>query len=260
MTMSPQEIQAKQFHVRFRGFDVEEVDGFLEQIAEHYLMLIEEKKSLASVVDSLTAELNSLKNEENSFKNAIISAQRVADEMMQRSQDQANSLLAKAQDEVSELKDAAHKEISALEYRVDELRGVQTRLRDDLRQVIGTYLEQIEQTFGTLNTDNLVESITTETTGLEDVEIVERPDDEVEASVDAEAGIAGLGELYEKIDLGSDGDSLLEKESPGEDLSAINLSEAGSAIPDLDDEVMFTLDDPLDKVEFDINLSEDDKR
>ena len=34
MTITPQDIQSKQFHVRMRGFDVDEVDKFLEKVAE----------------------------------------------------------------------------------------------------------------------------------------------------------------------------------------------------------------------------------
>lgn len=267
MTMSPQEIQTKQFHVRFRGFDVEEVDGFLEQVAEHYMMVIEEKKTLSATVDSLQAELDSLKNEEHSFKNAIISAQRVADEMLRKSEDQANSLLAKAQDECEELKEAAHKEITELEYRVDELRGLQSKLHDDLRQVIGQYVEQMEQTF-TASQSETVSDESSETVGLEDLEIVSASDDaetapdeeaaSVENTSEIEAAEPDLGDLYETIDLGSDGGALLDGDSLSGDIGSIELEEAGATgalIPDLDDEVMFTLEDPLDVEDVDVSIS-----
>ncbi len=262
MTMSPQEIQAKQFHVRFRGFDVEEVDDFLGQVAEHYLMLIEEKKTLAATVESLKSELDALKTEEHSFKDAIISAQRVADEMRQKSREEAQELLAKANDEVRDLKDAANKEITELEYRVDELRGTQAKLYDDLKQVIGTYLEQIEQTFvcDSSRTATVADaSSVLETAALEDLEVVEdikNEDDTLgDISVETEDAEADLGDLYEKIDLGADGETLLESGMKDTDIGSINLDEAGGgSIPDLDDEVMFTLEDPLDVEEIDVPI------
>jgi len=261
MTISPQEIQAKQFHVRFRGFDVEEVDSFLEQVAEHYLLLLEEKKALAAELASLTKELDSLKNEEDSFKDAIISAQRVSDEMRQKSQEQANALLAKAQDEVEELKSAAHQEITELEYRVDELRGLQSKLRDDLRQVIASYLQQIEQNFGAPVPEGSGKQEETPAASLVDL---------AEEEPEAEDG-PDLGELYEKIDLGAGGLALADEEEPDDEnfnladsshSAPINLKdESGkvSAIPDLDDEVMFTLEDPLDHDEIDVAINESDR-
>jgi len=265
MTISPQDIQAKQFHVRFRGFDVEEVDSFLEQVAEHYLLLLEGKKSLTAKVESLTRQLESLKNEEHSFKDAIISAQRVADEMKQKSQEQAKALLTQAQDEVEELKNAAHQEIMELEYRVDELRGVQTKLRDDLRQVITSYLEQVEQGFETPSPDDSDKPEDTPAATPIDL-----PEEERESKAGPD-----LGDLYEKIDLGPGGLALSDEDEvddevfnlsdqarPAQDNDSVNLKdESGttSAIPDLDDEVMFTLEDPLDHDEIDVAIKERDR-
>ncbi|NOX25247.1 MAG: DivIVA domain-containing protein [Deltaproteobacteria bacterium] len=229
--MSPKEIQAKQFHVRFRGFDVEEVDGFLEEIAEHYLLLIEEKKTLASKVELVKSELAAIKNEEHSFKDAMISAQRVADEMHQRSKQQATALLEQARKEAEELKQAARQEIAELKDRVAEMHGIKNELHEELRQIIGTYQERVEQTFTESQSDKAHAG---------DV----APD---EVAVAAEE--PDLGDLYEKVDLGPVEEPLLEKN----DLPA-KTDNAGSSIPDLDDEVMFTLEDPLDKEKIDVPI------
>ncbi len=252
MTMSPQDIQAKQFHVRFRGFDVEEVDGFLEQVAEHYLMALEENKTLTDTVQSLTGKLDALKNEEHSFKEAIISAQRVADDMRQKSKEQASALLLKAQNEAEELKDAAHKEITELEYQVDELRGMQSKLQADLKQLVGSYLEQIEQTFDSSGHQHSMTRLDAETAEVNlSSEAAVLPDDDLVAELPVGPELdtpqkateePELDDLYEKIDLGPDG------------IALVGESEGGS-IPDLDDDVMFTLEDPLDKDGFDVVIN-----
>ena len=46
MTITAQDIQSKQFHVRMRGFDVDEVDKFLEKIAEEFLIITLENKQI----------------------------------------------------------------------------------------------------------------------------------------------------------------------------------------------------------------------
>ncbi|MFW8600271.1 DivIVA domain-containing protein [Desulfobacterota bacterium M19] len=256
MTISPEEIQAKQFHVRFRGFDVDEVDGFLEQVAEHYLMALEEKRTLTEQVETLRQEINSLKNEEHSFKDALIAGQKVVDEMKQRGRERADELLSKARQEVKELKDAANQEIVELEGQVDELRAMQGKLAADLRRVINNYLSGIEQNIGG------------STGGVrpEDDEPREKavpsPDTTPDPPLD-------LDDLYEKIDLNADS-------QPGSEMAAdmglpdelpkapatisLDVEEPDITMPDLDNEIMFTLEDPLDNEEIDITIAGDKKK
>ncbi len=266
--LSPQEIQAKQFPVRFRGFDVEEVDAFLEQVAEQCLMLEEENKSLRREREALRQELDTLKSEETSFKDAIISAQKVADEMKRKSREEANELLLAAQEEVKALKDEAHREVAELERRVDELRGMQTRIHDDLKAVIARYLEQMEA--------NLAGAPPAATETGADVGEVTPPAPEIsgdgeqpdqQASTDEESGDGrDLADLYEKIDLadldtppteeeimemtgsGQEEDLPISPDDIADKLPSLDLDqEEGGAIPGEIDDVMFSLDDPLDK-------------
>ncbi len=253
MTISPEDIQAKQFHVRFRGFDVDEVDGFLEQVAEHYLMALEEKRTLTEQVETLRQEINFLKNEEHSFKDALIAGQKVVDEMKQRGRERADDLLLKAREEVKELKDAANLEIAELEGRVDELRAMQGELAADLRRVIDNYLSGIEQ-----NIDGAPSRA-----GAEDDEPrAAAPDSTPDPPLD-------LDDLYEKIDLGTDSSLSSEMEAdmglPDELPKApatisLDVDEPGITMPDLDNEIMFTLEDPLDNEEIDITIAGSKKK
>ncbi len=255
MTISPEDIQSKQFHVRFRGFDVDEVDGFLEQVAEHYLMALEEKRTLTEQVETLRQEINSLKNEEHSFKDALIAGQKVVDEMKQRGRERADDLLVKAREEVEELKDAANLEIAELEGRVDELRAMQGKLAADLRRVIDNYLSGIEQ-----NIDGAPSRV-----GAEDDE----PQEEVAAPDTTPDPPLDLDDLYEKVDLGADSplssgmgvDMGLPDELPKAPATiSLDVEDSGITMPDLDDEIMFTLEDPLDNEEIDITIAGNEKK
>jgi len=53
MILTAQDIQSQQFHVRFRGFDVEEVDDFLEKIATAFQTVSEENHKLKDRLESL---------------------------------------------------------------------------------------------------------------------------------------------------------------------------------------------------------------
>lgn len=243
MTLMPEDIQSKQFHVRFRGFDVEEVDGFLEQVAENFLMLLEENKTLKLRIETMTQELAGFKEDETSFKNAILSAQKVVDEMKKKSRSDANRLMMQANAEATQLKDEANREIAALEARVDQLKGMQAKIMKDLRGVLNGYLEQLDDTtlsVGEVQPQELAKMSppaakkpVVEQTPLYEKIVVEDDEpwlDSPETDLTVEAGDQRGGRFA------------------GPSIGGLDFEDEPSVtIPDMDDEVMFTLDDPLDQ-------------
>jgi len=247
MTLMPEDIQSKQFHVRFRGFDVEEVDGFLEQVAENFLMLLEENRTAKAKIEAMTQELENFRQDESSFKSAILSAQKVGDEMKRKSRSDANRMLALATAEVTQLKDKANSEIAALEERVEQLRGMQSKIMNDLRGVLNGYLDQ-------LNTSE----INARPVAANPLVMPTQAPPPVSKKTEIDPS-----PLYESITVDDEEDPWLaqaEAELHSEDAESGNESFPGPAvggldledeprvtIPALDDEVMFSLEDPLDQ-------------
>jgi len=272
MSLTPQDIQDKQFHVRFRGFDIEEVDAFLELIFENFSALVEENRELQRRVDSLSTELDGIKEQESSFRSAMISAKSLADEMVTKSREEANelrerareqvkSMREEAQEEISQLKDEAHKEIADLERRVDELREMESAFERDMQQVILTYQEKLSG--HTHEAYSVEESTPKETEAQSTWEVLDLEDDEAEPEEEAEStpvddeslegdgpeseGAPDLTDLYEKIDLGENlgGDSLAAAQDDHDD--AVDEDDQARLVPDLESEVVFSLQDPLEE-------------
>ena len=87
MSITPQDILEQEFHVRFRGFDMAEVDAFLEMVAEHFSMLFDENRQLSEQLQALQqaqveqqAPAVDSRLEEN-LKEAIVSVREVASEL-----------------------------------------------------------------------------------------------------------------------------------------------------------------------------------
>jgi cell division initiation protein len=57
MNITPQDIIDKEFRVKFRGFDMAEVDSFLEEVAESFFKLIEENTLLNEKILALQQDL-----------------------------------------------------------------------------------------------------------------------------------------------------------------------------------------------------------
>ncbi|NTV12381.1 MAG: DivIVA domain-containing protein [Desulfobulbaceae bacterium] len=114
MTITPQEIQSKQFHVRLRGFDADEVDKFLEKLSEEFLLLSLEHKQAFERIDSLEKEIANYRNKEQAFQAAILSAHRISDEMQERSRRESEEALQKARREAAALDEKSRQESEAI--------------------------------------------------------------------------------------------------------------------------------------------------
>ena len=75
MNLTPLDIQHQQFRIRFRGFDIHEVDRFLEQLSEAFTALQSENKELREEMRHLKLEIQGFKEREESFKRAMLNSQ-----------------------------------------------------------------------------------------------------------------------------------------------------------------------------------------
>ena len=62
MEMTPQDIIDKEFRVKFRGFDMAEVDTFLEELAENFFKLTEENTLLHEKISALRRDLGTARS------------------------------------------------------------------------------------------------------------------------------------------------------------------------------------------------------
>jgi cell division initiation protein len=144
MDLSAIDVQQKTFRERFRGYDPDDVEDFLDRVVEtlrgYELKLRQQQESL----DALQQDLAGTKEAEEAIKRTYITAQRTSQEMVSEAQAKANSIVDKAKHqaeatvsearaEVKRTRDEASAEHDALKRRVAQLRtavgDLQTRLQ-----------------------------------------------------------------------------------------------------------------------------------
>ena len=156
MTITPQDIQSKQFHVRMRGFDMDEVDKFLEKVAEELLIVSLENKQLLEKIETMEKELANYKNKEQTFQSAILSAQRISDEMQARSRQEADELVMNAKKTAEELEAGIRQEVDELvEKSQQEAEELRVSAETEARQILAD--SQKEHRELTSNINHLIE-------------------------------------------------------------------------------------------------------
>jgi cell division initiation protein len=144
MKMTPLEIQQQQFKVRFRGFDVREVDHFLERVADSVADLREENKQLYEEQRRFKMELQGYKEREETFKRAMFNSQTVLEQMKDNARKSADIIIADAETKAEKILNRAHSRLSQLHEDIAELKRQRIQIEVQLRSVIEAHTKLLD--------------------------------------------------------------------------------------------------------------------
>ena len=131
MRISPQDIRQQQFTVKmFRGFDPQEVDAFLEDVADDYETLLKECQMLKEQLAAQEERQRGVAELEKALQDTLLTTQRLADD-----------LKAAARREAEEMRSAAKHESDLIvreaelrgEKAIEAARGDEARIRADIQ-------------------------------------------------------------------------------------------------------------------------------
>ena len=121
--LTPLDVRKKRGDFRriLRGYDPEEVDGFLDLVAERMEELVRQNLTLTETTDRLQVQLKALEEREKAVQDALVTAQKLKGEVHDQSQREAVGLLEHAQNQAELLRQQAEMEI---ERRLGEAEGL----------------------------------------------------------------------------------------------------------------------------------------
>ncbi len=144
MNLTPLDVQQQQFRVRFRGFDIREVDRFLEQVAEAFSALKSENKDFREEIRSLKLETQGYKEREETFKRAMLNSQKVLEQMKDNARKSAEVIVADAEVKAEKVLNRAHNRLSQLHEDIAELKRQRMQIEVQIRAVIESHSKLLE--------------------------------------------------------------------------------------------------------------------
>jgi len=120
--MTPQDIRQQQFNVKFRGFDVQEVDMFLEKIAEKFETIIRENQNQNEEIQRLNREIQSFKKREETLRQTTLNSQRVLEQMKENARKTSELTIAEAEVTAERILNRAHNRLAQLHEDIIELK------------------------------------------------------------------------------------------------------------------------------------------
>jgi cell division initiation protein len=121
------------------GYDKQEVDAFLERVADAYEAVINQVRELKETLESQRDKMQAMADMENTLRNALITAQKYSESIQDSAQREANALLEEARMAKQRAEMQAMELPGELKAEIHELRLERNRLRMDLRAVLSAH-------------------------------------------------------------------------------------------------------------------------
>ena len=144
MKITPLDIQQQQFEIKFRGFDVREVDTFLEQMADAFESLQGENNRLYQEIKRLQHEAHGYREREDSFKRAMLNSQKVLEQMKENARKSAELVIAEAEVKAEKILNRAQNRLSQLHEDIVELKRQRSQIEVQIRSVIEGHSKLLE--------------------------------------------------------------------------------------------------------------------
>ncbi|MBI1735413.1 MAG: DivIVA domain-containing protein [Candidatus Rokubacteria bacterium] len=140
MRLSPADIRQQHFTERmFKGFDKDEVDRFLDQIAEDYESVIKENALLKEHLAAFEERSRSTAELERTLQDTLVTTQKVTDEMKANAKRETELMLREAKLAGERVLEEARTEEARIVTEVKTLKRTRRQLIEDLRATLAQY-------------------------------------------------------------------------------------------------------------------------
>ncbi len=155
MAIRPIDVRRKEFKNVFRGYDANQVDDFLDAVADEFERAYTENQRMREEISSLRERLQQFEELEESIRAALVHAEQAANDLRESARREAESLRESARREaeltIREAKTRSHQMLADSSGRVERvqesyeaLQEAKRRFANDFRHLLKTYMEMLD--------------------------------------------------------------------------------------------------------------------
>ncbi len=155
MPIRPIDIRRKEFRNGFRGYDANQVDDFLDTVADEFERNYNENQRMREETNSLRERLQQFEDLEGSIRAALVHAEQAANDLRRSANREAEDVRQAARREaeftVKDAQSRSHQMLADSASRIERVQDSYEALQDakrsfanDFRHLLKTYLEMME--------------------------------------------------------------------------------------------------------------------
>jgi len=144
MKLTPQDILTQQFNVKVKGYDKDEVDDFLKQVARALEREILESGKLKKDLDKARETLVKFEKKDEVLRETLISAQRFSTEIKTNAEREAELIVKGAEIKGEEIVNNAMERHKTLKEEIRNLKFKRKEIESDIINMLNSLKELIE--------------------------------------------------------------------------------------------------------------------
>ena len=143
---TPQQIDQISFgRATFGGYDMQQVDEFLEPLTEDYVTLYKENALLKSKMRVLVGKLEEYRKNEASMKEAVVNAQKTCDKMVAEAEAKCAKMLNEASSMATNNTQVSDAQVAAENARLEEARKVAASRIDEIQEQMRSCIQALDR-------------------------------------------------------------------------------------------------------------------
>jgi cell division initiation protein len=143
MKLTPLDIHHKEFRNALRGYNSEEVDDFLDEVADEFERLFKENIDLSEKLDAAAERIRSYGELEHTLQNTLVSAQTSAEDIVARARTESERLLRSSEQKAQEIVSSALEEKQHSQAEYARLQAAEDAFRSRFRRMLENYLVEL---------------------------------------------------------------------------------------------------------------------
>jgi cell division initiation protein len=147
MNITSKDIRKRDFRKILRGYDVNEVDAFLDTISSNFEKLVIENKSLLDRIKTLESDVEVYRENEQTLQKAIVKSQDLADEIVENAKKKAELINKEAELNIKSYKQNLEEDIIRKRQELEEIKLRNERLVEEVRNFIEDKLSDFDDFF-----------------------------------------------------------------------------------------------------------------
>jgi cell division initiation protein len=144
MRITAMDITNKEFKKGIRGYSTDEVDEFLDKIAEDYEALYKENSSLKEKTANLNEKIEHYAKMETTIQNTLLLAQNAADQSKTIAQKEADLIVKSANESAQRILDKAQNDVVRINDDYEKLKQEFLKFRAKFRNFMNTQVEMFD--------------------------------------------------------------------------------------------------------------------
>ena len=144
MRITSMDINNKEFKKGLRGYNAEEVDEFLDKVAEEYEIIYKENSTLREKTSFLEEKLEHHSKIESTIQNTLVLAQNAAEQAKFSAQKESELIIKNANESSQRMLDKAHDDVLKINDEYEKIKQEFAKFRTKFRNFMNSQLDMFD--------------------------------------------------------------------------------------------------------------------